>query len=93
VLAALYCHQQFFDWELAGVRGVRVLLVAWTSIVAAAALWSALTSYRTWRATPETADGNGRVRFTAGIGAAAAGVLLVYLSWALVPILVGELCW
>jgi len=91
VIVALYCHQQFFDYEILGAPATRVIMWAVTLLAIAFAVVALLRNLAHRRAT--AADANGRLWFTSNFGSLACGLLLLYLVWTLVPITIGELCW
>jgi uncharacterized membrane protein YjgN (DUF898 family) len=93
-LGGLHCHRHFLEGEVLGVASIRVALVVLTvfaaALVAATAV-VAVTAALGLRGD-ETEDPNGRRAFTSALAAALSALTLLYMLWALVPALAGDVC-
>jgi hypothetical protein len=97
VLTALACSWGFFSFNLWGIAGIRLILLAVTLVAAIGILFSGIMSYSLWRGLAEDEpgperDATGQYRFLTLAGVMLSGYLIISMVWYGVTILASSLC-
>jgi hypothetical protein len=88
-----HCRHGVIDGELAGISSIRLILLTVTAVAFLGLAGNALAATRAWSATGRTGgDASGARSQLLVICAAASGVALLYLTWAVVFATEARLC-
>jgi hypothetical protein len=94
-LVALNCLWRIFPFGLAGLDGVRAVLLLFTLLAAAviaAGMWVSFDNWRGLKRQAPEADPTGRYGFVSLSGVMLGGLMLVGMLWYIGPILVTNEC-